>query len=88
MRRLESSRPYRLLTDVAQLRVKLNDATHKITLLEQKIDHLTAAHKAELSDKESTVRLEMVNAIEAAFQKGYNQCSAAMKEAKQLFGNM
>ena len=52
--------------------------------LQQKVDHLTAAHKAELSDKESTVRLEMVNAIEAAFQKGYNQCSAAMNGGRTV----
>ena len=81
--RFESSTHY---SETAELRVKLNEATHKITLLEQKIDHLTSSHKSELSDKESTVRLEMISAIEAAFEKGYNQCAAAMKEAKALFG--
>jgi hypothetical protein len=75
------------ITEVAQLRVDLREAQHKLALVEQKLELMQESHKVELTSKETAVRMEMMDMIEKAFQKGYDQCSAAMQEAKKLFGN-
>jgi hypothetical protein len=75
------------VTEVAKLRIDLRDAQHKISMLEQKIELMETSHKVEVSSKEAAIRIEMMDKIESAFQKGYTQCSQAMKEAKDLFNN-